>query len=202
MRHLSKNKGISVEWLHEVCGPDDVHLRYISTSLMATDIFTKMFTDKIKWIYLCMLGGLFEAGQKNGVWSEALVAEKFHEQSPRTILFGTHRPGGPDDTLMPPGIPLQFKGYGWHQDESRMILVTREPRMYRTPEDPRFAVRTTWLRTTTGWVRFEDRVQWAKTKPESPKVCGVGRQRSVCFRTNVSSVPQRTSQINSSRHLR
>ncbi len=62
MRHLSKTKGISVAWLHEVCGPDDVHLRYISTSLMAVDIFTKMFTDKIKWIYLCMLGGFFEIG--------------------------------------------------------------------------------------------------------------------------------------------
>ena len=48
MRHLSKTKGISVAWLHQICEPDDVLLRYISTSLMAADIFTKMFTDKIK----------------------------------------------------------------------------------------------------------------------------------------------------------
>ena len=48
MRHLSKAKGISVAWLHQICSADDVHLRYISTSLMAADIFTKMFTDKIK----------------------------------------------------------------------------------------------------------------------------------------------------------
>ncbi len=89
----------------------------------------------------CMLGGLFEHGPKNGVCSEALVAEKTHEQSLRTVLFGAHRPGGPDDTLMPPGISLQFKGYGWHQDESKLILVCRERRMYRIPEDPKFSLR-------------------------------------------------------------
>ena len=80
-------------------------LRYISTSLMAADIYTKTFTDKTKWVHLCMLGGLFEFGPKNGTWSESLIAEKIHEQSLRTILLGTHRPGGPDDTLMPLGIP-------------------------------------------------------------------------------------------------
>ncbi len=57
MRHFSKTKGISVARLHQICEPDDVLLRYISTSLMAAGIFTKMFTDKIKWIYICMLGG-------------------------------------------------------------------------------------------------------------------------------------------------
>ena len=169
MRHLSKTKGISVAWLYQICQPDDVLLRYISTSLMAADIFTKSFTDKIKWIYLCMLCGLFESGPKNGVWSEALVAEKLHEQSLRTILFGTHRPGGPDDTLLPPGIPIKYKGYGWHEDNSRMILVTREPRMYRTCDDTKFSLRTTWLRTTTGWVKFEDRVEWTELATKSPK---------------------------------
>ena len=48
MRHLSKSKGISVAWLYQVCSADDVCLRYITTSLMAADIFTKSFTDNIK----------------------------------------------------------------------------------------------------------------------------------------------------------
>jgi hypothetical protein len=190
MRHLSKTKGISVAWLHQICSPDDVHLRYISTSLMAADIFTKMFTDKIKWIYLCMLGGLFEHGPKNGVWSEALVAEKTHEQSLRTILFGTHRPGGPDDTLMPPGISTQFKGYGWHQDESRMILVCREPRMYRIPEDASLTLRTTWLRTTTGWVQFEDRIPWAQQNPRTPKFAVWGDRGVFVFESGTKLNPK------------
>ena len=149
-----------------------------------------MLTDKIKWIYLCMLGGLFEFGPKHGVWTEALVAEKIHEQSLRTILFGTHRPGGPDDTLMPPGISLQFKGYGWHQDESRMILVTREPRMYRIPEDPRFALRTTWLRISIGWVQFEDRIQWAKQSPRTPKFVEWGDRGVFAFEQMSKSYPK------------
>ena len=74
IRHLSKTKGISVAWLHEICSKEDVMLRYISTSLMAADIFTKTFTDKIKWVHLCMLGGLFEFGPNNGTWSESLIA--------------------------------------------------------------------------------------------------------------------------------
>ena len=177
-------------WLHQICSPDDVHLRYISTSLMAADIFTKMFTDKIKWIYLCMLGGLFEHGPKNGVWSEALVAEKTHEQSLRTVLFGTHRPGGPDDTLMPPGISTQFKGYGWHQDESRMILVCREPRMYRIPEDASLTLRTTWLRTTTGWVQFEDRIPWAQQNPRTPKFAVWGDRGVFVFESGTKLNPK------------
>jgi hypothetical protein len=189
MRHLSKTKGISVAWLHQICSPDDVLLRYISTSLMAADIFTKMFTDKIKWIYLCMLGGLFEHGPKNGVWSEALVAEKTHEQSLRTVLFGTHRPGGPDDTLMPPGVSTQLNGYGWHQDESRMILVCREPRMYRIPEDASLSLRTTWLRTTTGWVQFEDRIPWAQQNPRTPKFAVWGVEECLFLSQEPNSTP-------------
>ncbi len=131
---------------------------------------------------------------KNGVWSEALVAEKIHEQSLRTILFGTHRPGRPDDTLMPPGISLQFKGYGWDQDESRLMLVWREPRMYRIPEDPKFSLRTTWLRITTGWEQFEDRIPWAQQVPRTPKFQVWGGQGSVRVRASVQNQTQRTSQ--------
>jgi hypothetical protein len=155
MRHLPKTKGISVAWLHEVCSKKDVLLRYISTSLVAADIVTKSFTDKIKWVHVWMLGGLFEFGQKNVTWSEALIVEKIQEQSLRTILLGTHRPGGPDETLMPPGISQKFKVYGWYEDESNRILVTREPRLYRIPEDHNYTLRTTWLRTTKGWVQYE-----------------------------------------------
>ena len=70
---------------------------------------------------------------------------------------------------MPPGISQKFKGYGWHQDESRLILVTREPRMYRIPDDHTYNLRTTWLRTTKGWVQFENRIKWTNLSPKTPK---------------------------------
>ena len=41
--------------------------------------------------------------------------------------------------------------------------------MYRIPEDPKFSLRTTWLRTTTGWEQFEDRIPWAQQAPRTPK---------------------------------
>ena len=169
MRHLSKTGGVSVAWLHEICSKEDVMLRYISTSLMAADIFTKAFSEKIKLIHLCLLGGLFELRPKGGTWSEGLIAERIHQQSLRTMLLGTHRPGGPDEDLMPPGISQKFKGYGWHQDESRFILVTREPRMSRIPDDHTYILRTTWLRTTKGWDQLENQVKWTNLSPKAPK---------------------------------
>ena len=41
--------------------------------------------------------------------------------------------------------------------------------MYRIPEDPKFSLRTTSLRTATGWEQFEDRVPWAQQVPRTPK---------------------------------
>ena len=41
--------------------------------------------------------------------------------------------------------------------------------MYRIPEDASLPLRTTWLRTTTGWVQFEDRIPWAQQIPRTPK---------------------------------
>ena len=98
-------------WLHQMCTESDVHLRYITTTLMAADIFTKAFTDKMKWSYLCKLGGLFEAGPDAGVWSEAQVAEKTHEQGMRVIRAGTHKPGGLEDTLLPDFLPADCRPY-------------------------------------------------------------------------------------------
>ena len=103
----------------------------------------------------------FEVGPKGGTWPTSKALERSCSE---TIVRG-----GPDDTLMPPGIPQKYKGYGWHQDESRLILVTREPRMYRIPEDPSYGLRTTWLRTAKGWAQFEKQVRWSELNPKTPK---------------------------------
>jgi hypothetical protein len=52
MRHLSRTHGISISWLHEQC-QDQLHIEYVTTTLMAADIYTKAFHDAIKWTNLC-----------------------------------------------------------------------------------------------------------------------------------------------------
>ena len=84
---------------------------------------TKAFSDKMKWAYLCKLGGLFEAGPDAGTRSEAVVAEKTHEQSMRVVCVGTHRPGGLGETLLPDGFPTDCRTYGWRDFGGRKVFV-------------------------------------------------------------------------------
>ena len=60
MRHLSRTHGISISWLHEQCREDDIEMRYITTTLMAADIYTKAFQDAVKWNNLCEQINLIE----------------------------------------------------------------------------------------------------------------------------------------------
>ena len=82
-------------------------------------------SDKMKWAYLCKLGGLFEAGPDAGTWSEAIVAEKTHEQSMRVVLVGTHRPGGLEESLLPDFLPADCRSWGWHDWQDKKVNVCR-----------------------------------------------------------------------------
>jgi len=46
MRHLGRTHGISITWLHDETMKDSCELRYIETSKMAADIFTKFFPHR------------------------------------------------------------------------------------------------------------------------------------------------------------
>ena len=48
MRQISKTHGICISSMHEQCKSDDVKVEYISTSLMAADIYTKAFQVSLK----------------------------------------------------------------------------------------------------------------------------------------------------------
>ena len=50
-----------MHWLSEVCASQGVHVGHIGTDDQAGDIFTKAFTDPIKWDTLCKLVGMYEA---------------------------------------------------------------------------------------------------------------------------------------------
>ena len=53
IRQISKTHGVAISWLHELYEDRDVRMRYISTSMMAADIFTKEFTVRATWETLC-----------------------------------------------------------------------------------------------------------------------------------------------------
>ena len=76
---------------------------------MTADIFAKPLSDKLKWSFLCKLGGLFEEGPVAGKLSDSLVAESIHHQSLRVVSVGTHPPGGLEDTLLPDVYPIRCR---------------------------------------------------------------------------------------------
>ena len=46
IRHIGKTHGVAIAWLHEMYDRPDVWMRYISTTRMAADLHTKVFTER------------------------------------------------------------------------------------------------------------------------------------------------------------
>ena len=55
MRYISRTQGLNIAWLYERFQSPELELRYEASSAMAADIFTKSFTDKVKWAEVCRL---------------------------------------------------------------------------------------------------------------------------------------------------
>ena len=55
MRYLSRTHGLCIAWLYERFQSSLLSLVYEESSKMAADIFTKAFTDKVKWADVCSL---------------------------------------------------------------------------------------------------------------------------------------------------
>ncbi len=49
MRYMSRTHRVDVAWLQEVSTTGDVLIQYAPTDTMAADIYTKRFTDSLKW---------------------------------------------------------------------------------------------------------------------------------------------------------
>ncbi len=60
MRHLGRTHGISVAWLHETLTREVVRLVYEESHLMAADIYTKAFSDPLRWEHALLLIGVLE----------------------------------------------------------------------------------------------------------------------------------------------
>ena len=60
LAHLTRTHRVNLHWLAEVCASQGIHVGHIGTDDQAGDIFTKAFTDPIKWDTLCKLVGMYE----------------------------------------------------------------------------------------------------------------------------------------------
>ena len=55
MRHLGRTHKVDIAWLHECFQETAFELIYETTDKQAADIFTKGFTDIVKWRHVCSL---------------------------------------------------------------------------------------------------------------------------------------------------
>ena len=133
IRHIGKTHGVAVSWLHELYTRDDVWMKYITTTMMAADLYTKAFTEPSKWNHLCLQNNIFPSTPKNGKWDELPAFEKLHDISYHKLIEG--QPEGrlvvtPTDAL-PPGLEGFPIGFGWHEHEGKIINVCKEPKVLR-----------------------------------------------------------------------
>jgi hypothetical protein len=162
MRHLSKTCGVAVAWLHEVYDDPEVVVKYVTTTLMAADLYTKPFLDKVKWEVLCNMNNLFDHGPDAGGWDLYEHMSAIHDRAfavldePSQKVFDQAQYSSP----MPPGFERASHAYGWQDFEGCKLLLTREPRQFRAYSDRSFNIRTTWIRTLKGWVQIESNVAW------------------------------------------
>ena len=68
MKHISKTHGIQVGFLHEVHDRKDVDVKYITTTLMAADMYTKEFYDHGKWHNLCTMNSIYPTSPTPRGW--------------------------------------------------------------------------------------------------------------------------------------
>ena len=172
MRHLSRTHGIAISWLHEQYNEDDVRLAYITTTLMAADIYTKAFQDATKWTNLCEQINLIDVTQLSLPHIHALHSLVLSDSAPVT-----GKKIQPQQTLMPEELWDWEPGLGWHerwdwdsingwQKRNIRYCVVREPKLYRTcsgdggHNDIKLGCRTTWLKNSTGWFCEEKQQLW------------------------------------------
>ena len=124
MRHFSRTLGISISWLHERCRGSQIHLEYITTTLMAADIYTKAFQDAVKWTNLCEQLNIIEPSD----------LERPHIHALHSLLLSTSTPitgkKVQDQYLMPDELAGWDASFGWHERENIHYVVVREPKLY------------------------------------------------------------------------
>ena len=163
VRHIgNKTHGVAVSWLHDLYTKKDVWMKYISTTMMAADLYTKAFTEPSKWSHLCLQNNIFPSIPKNGKWDELASWEVLHSIAHRTITAGMveGRVVVKPENALPPGLEGVPTGFGWHEHEVKIVNICKEPKMLRECSQPEYNLRSTWVRDQDGWTSLEVAVSW------------------------------------------
>ncbi|WP_288993063.1 polyprotein of Ty1/Copia retrotransposon, partial [uncultured Marinobacter sp.] len=89
MRYLSRVHRISIAWLYERFGAENIHLCYTDTKLMAADIYTKAFSDPVQFKHACWLINHMDPSEFNAVLSKDFRAlEQSHDIPADMVLPG------------------------------------------------------------------------------------------------------------------
>ena len=158
LRYVSRTQGVSIKWLHEVYQKENIVSNYTSTSLMAADVFTKVFTDAVKWCARCEQIGVAPIARLFA--SNVLEVHHMFSQVVLTCPgIVTHGPG----QLMPLGCEKWASKPGWHAEDECVYSVAKEPKVCRVIDGgvaAEFPLRTSWVLRHGQWRKFEENVPW------------------------------------------
>jgi hypothetical protein len=171
MRHLGRVHGVSVGFLHEFYKQDDMIMYYVSSSLMAADIYTKAFVDGQKWRDLCNKIRIFTEEQiRTGDLTN--FYNVLNEGSAMRCLDQPDR--------MPEELKMYDSGLGWHTKyEEKQYNVVREPKLYRVHPSTEYSLRTTWVKSMQGWKKVEDKVDWTCQSNPVSRISDVWIEKAV-----------------------
>ena len=115
MRHIGRTHRIAVSWLHEVLGketdqigPDDIETWYTNSDRMRADIYTKAFTDSIKWDHATKMIGMAAMTQIEPIvkfMSENFKTEQDQPKEPKTKSDDDPEASQQADPSSKPGKP-------------------------------------------------------------------------------------------------
>ncbi len=134
---------------------DEIQVKYVTTTLMAADIYTKAFQDAVKWTNLCEQINIFDQSALKKPDIHAL-----HNLLRTESVLVTGKKINVNLNM----IPAEYNGWdcawGWHKRENVHYMVVREPKLYRTCSESNYGRRTVGLKNSQGWKMTEDRVAW------------------------------------------
>ncbi|MCP4377402.1 MAG: Ty1/Copia family ribonuclease HI [bacterium] len=156
MRHLGRTHRVSVAFLSERFAAGDVELCYETSSKMAADIYTKAFTDALKWKVVSELINLLDPTRLKDVGYMTNLLASSPSQSGGVLP--------PSLVLHPDGLPTKA---GWHECTDAWILAKKEPLLLHVPECTRFdhsefPYRTTWVLRNGEWSCVEKFQEYEK----------------------------------------
>ncbi len=123
MRHLHRTHGIHISWMYDQCMSDQIQVRYVTTTLMAADIYTKAFQDAVKWNNLCEHINIVEQSELKKPHIHALHNLLLTES---IIVTGKKIA---NLNMMPDDYHDWDYACGWHQRENMHYMVVREPKV-------------------------------------------------------------------------